>query len=96
MPAHTPLPPLTFTGSKCLKSIDDCAFKMTMISSDVVLSKFMVKTRFRGEAASVNVKDFVVAVVSLSLGVCAAVLLFALMAIRNFTIYVCETACCMQ
>lgn len=56
MPAHTPLPPLTFTGSKCLKSVDDCIIKMSMISSDVVLSKVMAETRFRGEAALVNVK----------------------------------------
>lgn len=59
---------------------------MSMISSDVVLSKFMVKTRFRGEAGLVNVEDFVLAIVSLSLGVGADVLLFALIAIRDFTI----------
>lgn len=66
--------------------MDDCAFKMSMISSDVFLSKFMVKTRFSGEAALVNVEDFVVAIVSLSLGVGADVLPFALRAITDFTI----------
>lgn len=60
---------------------------MVMISSDVVLLKFMANTRFRGEAALVNVEDFVVAIVSLSLGACAGVLLFALIAKRDSLSY---------
>lgn len=59
---------------------------MCMISSDVVLSKFMAKTRFRGETALVNVVDFVVAIVSLSLGACADVLPLDFIAIKDFTI----------
>lgn len=51
-----------------------------------VLSKLMVKTRFRGETAVVNVEDFVVTILSLSLGVGAVVLLFALVVRRDFTI----------
>lgn len=82
MPAHTPLPPLTFTRSKRRNSVDDSSSKMIIICPDVVLFKLMVKTRFRGQAAMVNVQDLVVPILSLSLG--AALVCYYLLKLKRF------------